>query len=77
MMVNASQIRERMEVVDKAGKHVGTVDHMEGSDQIKLAKSDAESGGRHRFVPLSAVDRIESDKICLSKSKDELGAGTA
>jgi len=76
-MVNASQIRERMEVVDSAGKHVGTVDHMEGSDQIKLAKSDSEAGGRHRFIPLSWVDRVESDTIRLSKSKDEVGSGTA
>ena len=76
-MVNASQIRERMEVVDSSGKHIGTVDHLEGTDQIKLAKSDSESGGRHRFIPMSWVDRVESDKIRLSKSRDELGSGTA
>jgi len=71
-MINATQIKERMEVVDSAGTHVGTVDHMEGDDQIKLAKSDAGAGGRHRFIPLAWVDRVESNKICLSKSKADV-----
>ena len=34
-MVDASQIREHMEVKGSDGKHVGTVDHMENG-RIKL-----------------------------------------
>jgi len=75
-MVNATQIKERMEVVDSSGAPVGTVDHMEGQDQIKLAKSDPGAGGRHRFIPLSWVDRVESNKICLSKSKADVIGST-
>ena len=38
-MVDASQIREHLEVVGSDGEHVGRVDHVAG-DQIELAKLD-------------------------------------
>ena len=52
-MVNASQIKEHVEVVGSDGKHVGTVDHMEGTDQIKLTRTDEDAGGEHHYIPLS------------------------
>ena len=38
-MIQASQIREHMEVVGSDGGHVGRVDHVLG-DEIELAKLD-------------------------------------
>ena len=32
-------IKEHMEVLGSDGKHVGTVDHLEGADRIKLTKT--------------------------------------
>ena len=46
-MVNAQSINEHMEVIGSDGAHVGTVDYLEGSDKIKLTKSDPKSGGQH------------------------------
>lgn len=57
------RIEEHMEVVDSGGRHVGTVDHVTG-DQIKLSKSDS-TDGVHRYVPVAAVDNLESNRVVL------------
>jgi hypothetical protein len=64
-MMNASQIREHMEVVGSDGQHVGRVDKVEG-DRIKLTRSDPSAQGQHHSLPLSACDRVEGDKVKLS-----------
>jgi hypothetical protein len=69
-MIQAQQIKEHMEVCGSDGGHVGTVDHMDGSDQIKLTKSDTKSGGQHHIIPLAWVDKID-DKVRLKKSAKE------
>lgn len=66
-MVQAQQIKEHMEVCGSDGAHVGTVDHLDGADKIKLAKSDPKSGGRHHIIPLAWVEKVD-DKVRLKKS---------
>jgi hypothetical protein len=74
-MVTASQIREHQEVVGSDGAHVGTVDHVEGTDQIKLTMKDPASKGSHHFIPLSWVASVEQQKIKLNKSgKDAMAS---
>lgn len=68
-MIQASQIREHMEVVGSDGGHVGKVDHVQGSD-IELAKLDLGAGLKHHAIPLTWVDRIQDDKVCLNLTKD-------
>jgi hypothetical protein len=65
-MVKAKQIKEHMEVLGSDGKHVGTVDHMEGSDRIKLTRSDPQAAGKHHFIALAAVDHVDG-KVHLNK----------
>lgn len=57
-MVQASDVRKDMEVRDNLGAHVGTVDGVEG-DRIKLTRKDS-ADGLHHYVPLSAVDRVDT-----------------
>jgi len=64
-MIQASQIREHMEVVGSDGGHVGKVDHVLG-DEIELAKMDMASGLKHHMIPMSWVDHIDGDKVCLN-----------
>lgn len=64
----AEHIREHQEVIDDSGRHVGTVDHIEG-DRIKLARSDA-SDGKHHYVLLSQVAGIEGGKVRLRERGD-------
>lgn len=73
-MIQASQIREHMEVVGSDGGHVGKVDHVMGTD-IELAKLDLGSGFKHHLIPLSWVDRIQDEKVCLNLTKDAAKAG--
>jgi hypothetical protein len=58
-MVAPMMIKEHMEVVGSDGVHVGTVDHMEGADAVKLAKDDPDAGGEHHFIPLAWVDHVD------------------
>ncbi len=57
------RIEEHMEVVDRAGRHVGTVDHVR-DDQIQLTKSDSPDGA-HRYVPVASVDTLEDNRVVL------------
>jgi hypothetical protein len=68
-MIQSSQIREHMEVVGSDGGHVGRVDHVMG-DEIELSKMDLGAGFRHHMIPISWVDHIEGDKLCLNMTKD-------
>lgn len=67
-MVQQSDIREHMEVVGSDGGHVGRVDHVVG-DEIELTKLDLNSGLRHHMIPMSWVDRVEEDTVCLNRTK--------
>ena len=64
-----SGIREHMEVVGSDGGHVGKVDNVKGGD-IELAKLDFGSGLKHHLIPLSWVDRVQDEKVCLNLTKD-------
>lgn len=72
-MASKERIAEKMEVVAMDGEHIGTVDHLDGEQSIKLAKTDPAAGGVHRWIPLSWVDTVD-DKVCLSKSKQDVQA---
>jgi hypothetical protein len=67
-MIQASSIREHMEVVGRDGKHVGKVDEVMG-DEIKLTRSMGM--GAHHALPISLVDRIDGDKLRLTITEDE------
>lgn len=65
-MVEASEIREHMEVIGADGVHVGTVDKVEG-DRIKLTKKDSGShGSHHHFISMGLVATVEGDQVRLS-----------
>jgi hypothetical protein len=72
-MIDASSIREHMEVVGSDGGHVGKVDHVRGVE-IELAKLDLGAGLKHHLIPVSWVERIDDDKVRLSLTKEEAKA---
>ena len=72
-MVQPTMIKEHMEVVGSDGAHIGTVDQMEGADQVKLTKDDPDAGGEHHFIPLAWVEHVES-KVHLKQSAAEAKA---
>ena len=70
-MINTSEIHEHMEVVGSDGEHIGTVDHLEGKDRIKLTKTDPAAGGKHHFIPLDWVDHVDQH-VHLDKPSDDV-----
>lgn len=69
-MAIKDKIVEHMEVLGSDGKHVGTVDHLEGVNQVKLTKTDPAARGRHHFIPVDWIDHID-DKVHLTKSSED------
>lgn len=67
-MVEASEIKEHMEIVGADGVHVGKVDGVEG-DRIKMVRKDEQHGqddSHHHYVQLSAVTSTDGGKLWLS-----------
>lgn len=58
-MADTAQIKEHMDVISSDRKTVGKVDHLEGSDKIKLTKQSSPDGQHHHFIPVSWVDHVD------------------
>ncbi len=69
-MVDASQITEHAEVLGSDGKHVGTVDHLDGQ-RIKLTKTDPAAGGTHHFIHLDSVESAKAGTVTLNRTASE------
>ena len=66
--MDASKIKEHMEIIGADGTHVGTVDKVEGQ-RIKLTKKDSGEGshkGHHHYIDGGLVAEIEGNKVRLS-----------
>lgn len=57
------RIKEHMEVLDASGRHLGTVDEIEG-DTIKLTRTDS-ADGQHHYIAIDHVDSISDDRVTL------------
>ena len=65
-VANASLIKEHMDVIAADGAKIGTVDHLDGPDRIKLTKQSSPDG-QHHYVPLAWVDHVDTH-VHLTKS---------
>jgi hypothetical protein len=72
-MLDTSKIREHMDVISSDRKTVGQVDHLEGSDKIKLTKQSSPAGQHHHFIPVSWVDHVDQH-VHLNKSGADITA---
>jgi len=64
-MINASQIKEHMEVKGSDGKHVGTVLGVEGG-KVKIA-----SGGMDHEIDIGTVNAVEGESLTLATTAEE------
>ena len=69
-MIAARMIAPNMEILGSDGLHVGIVDHVEGADEIKLAKDDSETDGKEHYIPFAWLAHAEV-KIHLKLTADE------
>ncbi|MFT4020416.1 MAG: DUF2171 domain-containing protein [Acinetobacter sp.] len=66
-----SNINEHDLVQASCGKVVGKVDHLEGSDSIKLTRSD-DPNNEHHTIPTSWVEKVENGTVYLNKNSAEV-----
>ena len=71
-MINVQSIKTHMEVLGSDGQHVGAVDHLEGTDKIKLTKSDLKTGGQHHFIPVGWIAKVDSQVHLSKPAKDAM-----
>lgn len=61
--VNTTEIKPHMPVVCSENGKFAEVDHIEGTNSIKLKK---DSQGQHHYIPLSWVTRVD-DKVHIDR----------
>lgn len=66
-------IAEHMEVVGSDGRHVGVVDQVVDG-RIKLTRNDPMAEGRHHLLPMDMVEAVESKRVRLNMTADEVKA---
>lgn len=66
--VNINQILPEMPVVCSEGGQFATVDHLEGTDCIKLNK---DNNGQHHYIPTRWVTSTEHGKVVVDRPGDE------
>lgn len=55
-MLDINQIKAQMPVVCSEGGQFAVVDHLEGTDSIKLARDEH---GEHHYMPVAWVTRVD------------------
>ena len=66
-MISPSEIKPDAPVVCSENGKFAEVDHMEGSDTIKLKR---DKDGQHHFIPLSWVTSVD-EKVHVDRPGDE------
>ena len=66
-MITANQIKPNTPVVCSNNGQFGVVDHMEGTDMIKLTK---DANGKHHFIPLKWVKTVD-DKVHVDRPGEQ------
>ena len=67
-MINTSQIKPDMPVVCSQDGQFAVVDHMEGSNTIKLKKDKT---GQHHYISASWVTSTEGGKVKVDRPGDQ------
>jgi hypothetical protein len=65
--IDTSMIKAHMPVVCSEEGQFGTVDHMDGSDWIKLTKDNK---GQHHWIPTSWVTRVD-ERVHVDRPGDQ------
>jgi len=63
-----NQIEDHMPIVCSAGDQVGTVDHLDANDTIKVTRDE---NGNHHWIPLDWVMKVD-DKVHLDRPGNQV-----
>jgi hypothetical protein len=73
---SAFTIAEHMEVMASCGTRVGKVEQVVGHS-LKLTKNDSQAGGKHHYIPLDWVQRVDRQVHLNKNSEDVMREWTA
>lgn len=69
--IDMSQLTRHAEVLSSDHKHVGKVDHVQGTDELKLTKNDDSADNLHHVIPLEWIESIQGNQVILNKTASE------
>ncbi len=67
--INVNDITKHADVIASCGTKVGAVDHLDGSDKLKLRRNEE---GSHHLIPLSWVNEIKANQVLLNVDSEEV-----
>ncbi len=66
--LNINDIKKHADVIASCGTKVGTVDHLEGENQLKLTRDES---GQHHLIPTGWIGEVKEDQVILNKNSEE------
>ncbi len=67
--LNINDIKKHEDVIASCGTKVGTVDHLEGENQLKLTRDES---GQHHLIPTGWIGEVKEDQVILNKNSEEV-----
>lgn len=67
--LNINDIKKHADVIASCGTKVGTVDHLEGENQLKLTRDES---GQHHLIPTGWIGEVKEDEVILNKNSEEV-----
>jgi len=67
-MISPTEIKPHMPVVCSQGGQFAVVDHLEGTQQIKLTRDKT---GKHHYIPLSWVTSAADGKVHVDRPGEQ------
>lgn len=67
--LNINDIKKHADVIASCGTKVGTVDHLEGENQLKLTRDEND---QHHLIPTSWIGEVKDDQVILNKNSQEV-----
>lgn len=65
----AKEIKEHMPVVANDGVQIGSVDHLDGENSVKLTRDES---GSHHWIPVSWVTDVTDTTVMLARSSSQV-----
>ncbi|QIT18502.1 DUF2171 domain-containing protein [Acinetobacter pittii] len=67
--LNINDIKKHADVIASCGTKVGTVDHLDGENQLKLTRDE---NGQHHLIPTGWIGEVKEDQVILNKNSEEV-----
>ncbi|MFW6713415.1 DUF2171 domain-containing protein [Acinetobacter pittii] len=67
--LNINDIKKHADVIASCGTKVGTVDHLDGENQLKLTRDES---GQHHLIPTGWIGEVKEDQVILNKNSEDV-----